>query len=258
MYRKLIVSRQETRGEDPMLRASKLRRFIVPALGASIAFASLAFGQQKEQFAQAQKENSAALKQYTWKSRTEIKMKGESKSVKLEQVRYDLDGKQQKTPIGEPPQQQAQEEAGRRGGRRGGGRVKAKIIENKKEECAELMQSLGQLVASYAHMPPDKMQVFAQNATVAQGQGQGGNEVLIQGSNAMVPGDTMSVWIDPASFGMRRLEIKTSFEDKPVHFTGEFEAVKDGPTYPARLTLEYPDKEVELTVENYDYQKLGM
>lgn len=241
-----------------MLRTSTLRRHIVYGLGASIALASLVFGQQKEQFAQAQKENSAALKQYTWKSRTEIKMKGESKNVKLEQVRYDLDGKQQKTPIGEPPQQQAQQETGRRGGRRGRGRVKEKIIENKKEEFAELMKSLGQLVGSYAHMPPDKMQAFAQNATVAQGQGASGDQVLIQGSNALVAGDTMSIWIDPASYGMRRIEIHTSFDGKPVHFTGEFKALTDGPTYPARLRLEYPDKEVELTVENYDYQKLGM
>lgn len=28
-------------------------------------------------------------------------------------------------------------------------------------------------------------------------------------------------------------------------------------TYSARSVLEYPDKEVELTVESYDYQKLG-
>lgn len=240
-----------------MFKAFKLRRYI-PALVASVALASLAFGQQKEQFAQAQKENSAALRQYTWKSRTEIKLKGESKSVKVEQVRYDLDGKQQKTSIGQQPQQEAQEQASRRRGRRGGERLKKRIIENKKEEFAELMQSLGQLVGSYAHMPPDKMQTFTQNATVAQGQGSGGNLVLIQGSNALVPDDEMSIWIDPASYGMQRIEIHTSFENNPVHFTGEFQSLTGGPTYPARLTLEYPDKEVELTVENYDYQKLGM
>ena len=239
-----------------MLRTSKGVRGVVVVLGTSLVLAQGVFGQQKEQFAQAQKENSVALKQYTWKSRTGIKMKGESKSVTLEQVRYDLDGKQQKTSIGEPPQQQAQE-SGRRG-RRGGGRIKNKVIENKKEEFAELMKSLGQLVGSYAHMPPEKMQAFAQNATVAQGQGASGDQVLIQGSNALVAGDTMSIWIDPASYGMRRIEIHTSFEDNPVHFTGEFKALTDGPTYPARLKLEYPDKEVELTVEGYDYQKLGM
>jgi len=239
-------------------KPSNVVRSVVLVLGASLALAPGVFGQHKEQFAQAQKENSAALKQYTWKSRTELKMKGESKNVKLEQVRYDLDGKQQKTAIGAPPQQEAKQETGRRGRRRGGGRMKEKIIDKKKGEFAELMKGLGQLVGSYAHLPPDKMQAFAQSATVAQGQGESGDQVLIQGSNALVAGDTMSIWIDPASYGMRRIEIHTSFEGKPVHFTGEFQALTDGPTYPARLKLEYPDKEVELTVESYDYQKLGM
>jgi hypothetical protein len=240
-----------------MFTITKIVRSFALVVGASLALAPGVFGQQKEQFAQAQKENSAALKQYTWKSRTEIKMKGESKSVKVEQVRYDVDGKQQKTPVGAPPEQEAKKETRRRGGR-GSGRAKKKVVEKKKEEFAELMKSLGQLVGSYAHMPPDKMQAFAQNATVAEGQGQNGDQVLIQGSNALVAGDTMSIWIDPASYGMRRIEIHTSFDSNPVHFTGEFEALTAGPTYPARLTLDYPDKEVTLTVEDYDYQKLGM
>lgn len=214
------------------------------------------FAQQKQQFAQAQKENASALRQYTWKSRTELKMKGESKNVKLEQVRYDLDGKLQKTSIGGAPQEQAQEQSGRRGGRRGG-RLKERVIEKKKGEFAELIKSLGQLVGSYAAMPPDKLQAFAQNATFAPGQGEHGNTLLIQGSNALVDGDTLSVWIDPASFMMQRIEIHTSFEDNPVHFTGDFVTLASGPTHPARLILEYPDKEVELVVENYDYQKLG-
>ena len=56
-------------------KPSNVVRSVVLVLGASLALAPGVFGQHKEQFAQAQKENSAALKQYTWKSRTEIKMK---------------------------------------------------------------------------------------------------------------------------------------------------------------------------------------
>ena len=78
---------------------------------------------------------------------------------------------------GSRPSNKSKQEAGRRGGRRGRGRVKEKLIENKKEEFAELMKSLGQLVGSYAHLPPDKMQAFAQNATVAQAQGERGDQV---------------------------------------------------------------------------------
>ena len=50
-------------------------------------------------FAEPQQQNKEALLAYTWQSRTEIKLKGESKNVKVEQVRYDLDGSLQKTAI---------------------------------------------------------------------------------------------------------------------------------------------------------------
>jgi hypothetical protein len=217
----------------------------------------LASGQQKEQFAQAQKDNAAALRQYTWKTRTEIKMRGESKSVKLEQVRYDLDGKLEKTAIDGAPAPAAKEEAGGRGGRRGG-KLKEKVIEKKKDEFAELLKNLGQLVGSYAHMPPDKMQAFAAGATLTPNQGDKKDQLLIQGKNVLQAGDTMSVWVDPKSYMFRAVEIQTSYEEKPVHFKGDFQPLTAGPTYSARSVLEYSDKEVELTVENYDYQKLGM
>ena len=217
---------------------------------------SSASAQQKEQFAQAQKDNAAALRQYAWKTRTEIKMKGESKSVKLEQVRYDLDGKLEKTPIDGAPAPPAQKDAGR-GGRRGG-KLKEKVIEKKKDEFAELLQNLGQLVGSYAHMPPDKMRAFAASATLTPNQGDKKDQLLIQGKNVLQAGDTMSVWVDPKSYMFRAVEIQTSYEEKPVHFKGDFQPLTAGPTYSARSVLEYPDKEVELIVENYDYQKLGM
>src|SRR6476660_9391713 len=91
-------------------------------------------------FAESQKANAQTLRQYSWKSRTEIKLKGESKNVKLEQVRYDASGKLQKTPIEAPPAAAPPPPQQGRGGR--GGRVKAKVIENKKEEFGELMQGL--------------------------------------------------------------------------------------------------------------------
>ena len=71
------------------------------------------FGQSAPSFADSQKANAAALRQYSWKSRTELKLKGESKNVKIEQVRYDLNGKLQKTPAGGAPQATAAP-AGRR------------------------------------------------------------------------------------------------------------------------------------------------
>src|SRR3954451_11743925 len=112
---------------------------IVTPLSATVALVVLSsaavVAQDKVQpsFAESQKANAQALRQYNWKSRTEIKLKGESKNVKLEQVRYGADGKLQKTPIGAPPAAAPPAQGG--GGR--GGRLKAKVIENKKEEFGE-------------------------------------------------------------------------------------------------------------------------
>ena len=103
-----------------------------------VLFLSVALiAQDKEKFAEAQQQNKEALKQYTWKSRTELEMKGESKNVTLEQVRYDLDGKLQKTPLTGGAEQQAEES---------GGGLKGKIVEKKKAEFAQMMKELGQLV----------------------------------------------------------------------------------------------------------------
>jgi len=147
-------------------------------------------------FAESQKANAQMLRQYTWRSRTEIKLKGESKNVKLEQVRYDANGTLEKTPIGAPAAAAPQAQ-GNRGGR--GGRLKAKVIENKKEEFGELMQGLGQLVASYGHLPPDRLEAFKATATTGRGEGALQGTAQIQGVNVLEQGDSMTIWIDPAS-----------------------------------------------------------
>src|SRR5829696_856980 len=195
-------------------------------------------------FAASQKANAQTLRQYSWKSRTEIKLKGESKNVKLEQVRYDANGKLEKTPIGAPP-------AAAPGGR--GDRLKAKVIENKKEEFGEMMQGLGQLVASYGQVPPDKLQAFKATATTGRGEGALQGTEQIHGLNVLEQGDSITIWIDPASQMMRRVEIKTIYDKKPVTVVADYQSLPNGPTYMAHAVLTYPEKNVELTVDNSDY-----
>jgi hypothetical protein len=213
-------------------------------LGSAVVLA-----QGQPPFAESQRANAQTLRQYTWKSRTEIKLKGESKNVKLEQVRYDASGKLQKTPLGAPPE--AAPPPARSG--RGGGRLKAKVIENKKEEFGELMQGLGQLVASYGQLPPDKLQAFKATASRGRGEGAMQGTAQIQGLNVLEQGDSMTIWIDPASQMMRRVEIKTLYEKKPATLVADYQTVPNGPTYMARAVLTYPEKNVELTVDNSDY-----
>src|SRR4051812_30005720 len=227
----------------------------ISPLSATVALvvlcSAMVLGQDKVQpsFAESQKANAQTLRQYSWKSRTEIKLKGESKNVKLQQVRYDANGTLQKTPVGAPPTAAAPPPAP--GGR--GGRVKAKVIENKKEEFGELMQGLGKLVASYGQLPPDKLQAFKSTATTGRGEGALQGTAQIQALNVLEQGDSMTIWIDPASQMMRPVEIATLYDKKPGTLVADYQSVPNGPTYMARAVLTYPEKNVELTVDNSDY-----
>jgi len=220
------------------------------ALVALCSAVVLAQDKAQPSFAESQKVNAQALRQYTWKSRTEIKLKGESKNVKLEQVRYDATGKLQKTAIGDPPAAAPPSQGGR-GGR--GSRVKAKVIENKKEEFGELMKGLGQLVTSYGQLPPDKLQAFKASATTGRGDGALAGFARISGMNVLEQGDSVTIWIDPASQMMRRVEINTIYDKKPVTVVADYQSVPNGPTHMAHAVLTYPEKNVELTVDNSDY-----
>src|SRR3954447_17012734 len=138
-----------------------------------------------ERFAQAQKQNAAQLRQYGWTSRTELKLKGDSKNVKTESVRYDGNGQLQKTPMDSAPAP-AKTSGAQQGGRRGG-RVKEKVVEKKKEEYKELLGGLGKLAQSYAHLTPEQTQAFAQGAKISKTSA---GAIEIQGSNVVVQGDT--------------------------------------------------------------------
>jgi hypothetical protein len=133
--------------------------------------------------------------------------------------------------------------------------VKAKVVENKKEDFAEMMKGLGQLVTQYAHLPADKMQAFAQTATTGPGDGAMQGTARIQGLNVLLKDDSMTVWVDPASLMMRRVEIKTIYDKKPASLATDYRAVSNGPTYMARAVLTYPEKNVELTVDNYEHER---
>jgi hypothetical protein len=229
----------------------------ISPLSATVALvvlcSAMVLGQDNVQpsFAESQKANAQALRQYSWKSRTEIKLKGESKNIKLEQVRYDASGTLQKTPIGAPPAAAAAPAQGGRGGR--GGRVKTKVIENKKEEFGELMKGLGQLVASYGQLPPDRLQAFKATATTGRGEGALQGTARVEGVNVLEQGDSVTIWIDPASQMMRRVEIKTIYDNKPATLVADYQSVPNGPTYMARAVLTCPEKNVELTVDNSEY-----
>ncbi len=242
--RELARSRgKEMRKEDSMnVKTVKARRAI--ALLAAIILAACAAAsaqQQGKNFAQAQQENVKWLRQYSWKSRTEVSKDGETKSTQLYLVRYDFEGNLQQTLVGGTSAQIPTH------GLRG------LIAKKKKADFLELLDGLKATAKSYGNLPPEKMQRFMASASVTPEKAAQQSFIRLQGRDVLQTGDTMTVWLDAATRRQRRIEIQTTYDKKPLRIVSEFRDLTDGPTYLARSVVDYPSGEATITTENFDY-----
>lgn len=231
-----------------------IRDIVRPAAALAVIWcAGLSLSAQAGSFADAQRANQAALRHYTWKSRTELSVAGESKGVRLEQVRYDLDGRLQTTTIG-GSSDQSEPRAGLPGP---GGAIRKRVVARKREEFQELLEQLAALAERYAHLPPARAQAFAAGAAITPGEGIETGSLRVTGQDVLLPGDRLVLWVDPATFMTRRVEIVTVHDGHPVSVVSDFRSLENGLTYQARSILRYPEKRVEIAVESFEYVFVG-
>jgi hypothetical protein len=223
-------------------RLGSLALLMAVALGTATAA-------RQQDFAAAQQANQAALRQYSWKSRTTLKLAGEVKQTRLEDVRYDRDGRLQKDLISGGPA--PDDDRARRGGR-----IRARIAARKRAELKDTLTELATLAESYAHAGPERLKGFA-GATLSRGEGRDAGTVQVRGRDIVVTGDEMTAWIDPATRALRRVSIATTYDSHPLTIDVDYERLDAGVTYPAHSTLAYPAKSLEVVVDTFEYQRSG-
>ena len=186
---------------------------------------------------QARKENAQRTLDYSWTSRTEVKVEGEVKSLKTEIVRFTVDGELQKTTIDESS---AKSPRGIRG----------KIAKKKKKEMKNWMADLGEVLQAYSLPTAGNLLDFLNKATASpDGEGQ-----RLDATNVVQTGDTMSMWIG-ADHKMVKTEVTTLHDGSDVKLMTDHDTTPDGLDYVARTTIVVPDKNVEMTVENFSYER---
>lgn len=225
-----------------------IRRTASTALIAASLVASATAQPSPQAFADAQRANQSALRQHVWKSRTELRVEGDVKQVRLEQVRFDLDGRLQKTAIGG----ETAAPSSRPGPPGPAGVLKKHVVARKTEAFKDMLADLGRLAESYAHLPSDRLQALSRTAVITPGHGLDGAARLV-GQDVLMPGDRLTAWIDPKSLSMRRIEIASVYEGSTVTITADYRRLGDGLTYQARSVLRYAARHVEVSVENFDY-----
>lgn len=199
--------------------------------------------QLKGMFARAQQQNAQELRQYTWKSRNEVRKNTESKSTEVFQMRYDAFGNLQKSQVGgtAPPSMPK-------------GPIFGHIAQKKKADFMELMSDLRDQVQAYSQLSPAKMQSFLASATILAKLDQG--FIQIQGANVLQAGDFMTIWLDAKTRKQRRVEIHTFLERNPVKAVIEFADLPAGPNYMARTVVDYHKDGLQLITENFDYERM--
>ena len=203
---------------------------------AAPAAAQMDMNQLVPKISEARKANALETRNYSWTQRTEVKLKGETKSLKTDIVRYTADGELQKTPIDETS---AKKPKG----------VRGKIAKKKAGEMKDWMADLGEVLKAYSLPTEGNLLDFLNKAAVSpDGEGK-----RLDASDVVQPGDRMSVWIG-ANHKMTRSEVSTQHDGSDVKLETDHAATPDGLDYVARTTIVVPDKGVEMTVENFSYQ----
>jgi hypothetical protein len=202
----------------------------------------------KEAFQKQQQANEQALRQYSWKSRTEVRVGGEVKSTVLQTVRYGADGAPQKTVIGG---QQAREKSRPLQKTPIGALVK----QIKKKKTEEFNDGLRKLLEAYAEIPDESMRRFLAHAAFQPGQDAMQGTVRIFGNNVVKDRDALNIWVDPKTREQRQLEILTSLEGDPVRVVSQFGKLPDGTTYTKLTAVEIKPKDLNLITENFDFTR---
>lgn len=222
------------------MRRLAIISFLVAAASAAVVAQPPDPAQMAMQFGDNSKKNAKALRQYSWKMRTEVTVKGEPKSLQLYQMRFDADGRPQKTPISG---EQVEKKKVR-------GPVRKRVVKTKISKAKEYVGKVTELVQSYNHPSAGTMLDFFNKATFTPTSG---GLVEVKGGDFLQPDDEATFWIDAATGTARTFSFRTTMEGDPINGQVDFETLQNGPSYAARTTISMPAKNLKAVVENFDH-----
>jgi len=202
---------------------------------------------------QSMQESQAKLRQYEWTETTIISLKGEEKARTQKRCYYGADGKVQKVPMGDAP---AAKQPAAGGGR--GGRVKAKVIENKKDDMKEYMERAAALVQQYVPPQPADIQ-RAKDAGKVTANPAGAGVVRLDFPDYLKPGDRLSIDVDAAANQLRGLTVASYLDEAKdaVALAVKLATLPDGTSYTAQTTLDASAKNIRVVIQNAGHRPLA-
>ncbi len=205
---------------------------------------------------QAAAQNQQALRAYTWIEKTEVSLKGEVKSTKIDSCRYGPDGKVQKTPLSEPPPK-AEADTPRGPKARAKAGVKSRVVEKKTGEMRQEMEAAVALMRRYLPPSPDKIQAAMTAGRITMAPGAATTALTI--ADYEKAGDSLVLTLDPAGGGLKRVDVDTWLDspDEKVTLGVDMQSLPDGTSAAGTVVLAIPASNVQVRITSNEYQKLA-
>jgi hypothetical protein len=223
-------------GEGVVMRRRRMSRVGVGLVAVlSLALAPWVAAQEFGEVGQAFKNNLQRLRGYTWKSTVDFYVDGKHTGTKLYEVTYGPDGRIERTVLEEQ------------------GKVSGKAQVMAEDELSQIRS----LIDGYTHMDPkfaEKM--FADEPrNVQRDEATGLNRVRTQ--SFLHRGDTVTAWVDPATYALHKLKLDTASGKWPVQVEADFERIDDGPMAVRESTLVTRNKKkaVRIVTKNSEFRR---
>lgn len=189
-------------------------------------------------------ENRQQLQRYTWKSRTEFLIDGESTGARIDRVRYSADGTLERTPL---------EDEGRKGDH---GFLSGIRSRKQRARLEEKERALRDLIEAYEQMSFDAMREAFSRAFVDEAPGGRSGETRVQVRDVVHSGDSMNLWLDQDRLPTR-LEVFTALDGEPVRMRAEYGRLDDGPSFLAtsEVETETGEKKLVIRTESFDFER---
>ncbi len=193
------------------------------------------------QITEARQANAALMHQYTWTSRTEIIAQGQVKDTRIELVHYTPSGQLQRSLLNDASAPLPL------------GFLRRAIAEQERQKMETYLTGLRGLLDQYTLPTAGKVLDFMMSAKPMGPDSAG--LFSMAGSNVVLPGDSFTIWVNPFTRHVARIQVNSSFQGDPVQLNATFNTLPSGLNYMAYAEATVPNQQLSVQVQNFNYTR---
>jgi hypothetical protein len=196
------------------------------------------------QIQQARQANMTLLRNYTWNRRVEVLKNGNMVDQIISQENYLPNGQLQKVILNDEHAPLP------------GGFIRRMAAESKINDAKKYADGLKELFDQYTLPSAGAILNYLMIAHTTGPDAYG--SLITTGSNVVVTGDSLTMWVDAKTKKIRKITVTTTFQGDYVTVNAVFGIVPhNGPTYLQYAEITVPSKAVMVLVQNYNYYQTG-